>query len=100
MTTRTEGEAVGLSMMAIMMMFIGLLAVVVIGYFAWWQPGQQTVIVPVTGPQGSPGMSAPAGPAGAPGAPGAAGAPGATGAPGQAGPPVQEPPPVKTEGGG
>jgi Collagen triple helix repeat (20 copies) len=97
MTTRTEGEAVGLSMMAIMMMFIGLLAVLAIGYFAWWQPGQQTVIVPVAGPQGAPGVSAPAGPAGAPGAPGA---PGAAGAPGQAGPPGQEPPPVKTEGGG
>lgn len=109
---RSEEESNGMSMVAIMMIFIVFLGVLALGYFAWYRPMQnQAVIVPVQsnvqGPAGPPGAAAPPGPQGAPGA---QGAPGQNGAPGQAGPsgspaptpsqtPVQTSPPTTTDGG-
>ena len=71
---------------ALWLVAIIILVIVVIGYFAWWQPIYQqapiiqpnnTYVTPaVPGPQGEQGQQGPQGPVGKPGPPGPAGPPG------------------------
>jgi hypothetical protein len=104
MSTRIEDESTGLSMMAMLMIFIAFFAVLAVGYFAWWQPSQtNTVLVPIQsapGAQGAPGAAGAPGPSGVAGTPGAAGAAGSAGPTGPAGdpPPTSTPPPATTGG--
>jgi Collagen triple helix repeat (20 copies) len=69
----------------------GVLAVLLIGYFAWYRPAHIVEQNTTTGmPSMTPGFPGPAGPAGPPGpagAPGSAGAPGPPGARGPVGAP-------------
>lgn len=99
-TTSPAEEAAGISIMAMFMILLAVLAVLFIGYFSWYRP---TYVVPQpvpvegppgpTGPPGAPGPTGPQGPSGSPGAPGAPGAPGSPGTT----PPVE--PPITTGGG-
>lgn len=61
-------------------LLIGLLvvlAILVIAYFAWWQPSRsQTTVIQTPAPIVTPGPQGPPGPQGAPGVPGPSGAPG------------------------
>jgi hypothetical protein len=94
---RMSGAVTGILIVALFAL------VLIIGYFAWYQPGREAPVlieretqvqVPAPPPMnppivipGPPGAPGPTGPQGAPGSPGAPGAPGAPGSPGTVPPP-------------
>ena len=94
-----EDRADSRSLTAVVLVLLGVAAIALVLYFAWWGPSRapaDTVIV-------TPGASAPAPPSTntviVPGAPGPAGPQGAPGAPGNSGPAGEPGSPGTTTGG-
>ena len=85
----SSGERSAWTMLVVILVLI--IAVMAIGYFAWWAPSRQTTVdvpqpaVTTPGPQQPPAPAAP-GPSGMPGPSGAPGPSGPSGEPGPSGP--------------